>query len=82
MLKSRIILTKTKDIAVPGHVIENNLETGESLVQCGDGVIALLECRYDGEDEGFAPGENWKSIRMRLGVRAEDWLWEIYKANK
>jgi len=82
VLKSRIIQTKTNDLAIPGHVLENNKETGETYVQCGDGIIALLKCRYDGEQEEFAPGKRWKSIRMRLGIRVEDWLWEICKAKK
>ena len=82
VLKSRIIKSETKDFASPGHILGNKKETGESLVQCGDGIIALLKCRYEGEQKEFIPGKRWKSIRMRLGVRVEDWLWEISKANK
>lgn len=82
VLKSRIVSAEKSVVAVPGHVLENNSETGESLVQCGDRIIALIKCRYDGEHEEFAPGKRWKSIRMRLGIRVEDWLWEIYKAKK
>lgn len=82
VLKSRIVQAEKRDVAVYGHVLENNSETGESLVQCGDGIIALVRCRYDGEHEEFAPGKRWKSIRMRLGIRVEDWLWEIYKSKK
>jgi len=82
VLKSRIVQSETIDIAIPGHVLRNNPETGESYVQCGDGIIALLKCRYDDEQEEFSPGKRWRSIRMRLGVRVEDWLWEINKKMK
>lgn len=77
VLESRVVQLHTKDIAVAGHILENNPETGESLVQCGDGIIALRRCRYEDEPEDFAPGKRWRSIRMRLGVRVEDWLWQI-----
>jgi methionyl-tRNA formyltransferase len=82
ILKSRVVQTESRDVAAPGHVLENNPETGESLVQCGQGVIALAACRYDGETEEFAPGRRWKSIRMRLGMRPDDWLWELTKSRK
>jgi len=82
VLKSRILQYETNDLAIHGHILENNSETGESLVQCGEGIIALLKCRYDDEEEEFFPGQKWNSIRMRLGVRIEDWLWEIYKKIK
>jgi hypothetical protein len=79
ILKSRIVKHDTNDIAVPGHVIENNSKTGESHIKCGKGIIAILECKYEDEDKVFEPGKRWKSIRMRLGIRVEDWLWGIYK---
>ena len=75
VIESRIVQTSTSDLAVPGHVLLNDKATGESLVRCGEGVIALRRCRYVDEDAEFAPGQRWKSIRMRLGVRPEDWLW-------
>ena len=84
ILKSKIVSLETKDIAVPGHVLKNDKESGESYVKCGDGILALLKCKYEGEEE-FMPGKKWKSIRMRLGIRPEDWLWRItniLKANK
>lgn len=77
ILKSEIISTSNSDIAVPGHVLKNNSETGDSQVQCGEGIIAIQRCKYDGENDDFLPGRRWKSIRMRLEVRIEDWLWEI-----
>ena len=43
---------------------------------CGDGVLALRECRHDDEGEPFAPGERWRSIRFRLGLDLED---EVYR---
>jgi methionyl-tRNA formyltransferase len=77
VLSSRVVADETNDLAAPGQVMENNRETGESLVRCGAAVLALETCRYDDESEAFAPGRRWTSIRMRLGVRAEDWLWEL-----
>jgi methionyl-tRNA formyltransferase len=77
VLGCRIVSETTPDVAVPGQVLENNRETGESLVRCGAGVLAIATCRYEDDDAEFAPGRRWTSIRMRLGVRAEDWLWEL-----
>jgi methionyl-tRNA formyltransferase len=73
----RIISEDTRDLAAAGQVLENNRETGESLVRCGPGVLALGSCRYEDESEEFAPGRRWTTIRMRLGIRAEDWLWQL-----
>lgn len=86
--KLRVLRTRlaaqidAKDLAVAGHVIENNRESGESLVKCGVGVLALLTCRYEDEADEFEPGRRWKSIRMRLGVRVEDWLWQLSAGNR
>lgn len=77
ILKSRIMTRTTNDYAMAGHVLENNRESGQSYIQCADGILGLLRCRYEGETEEFQPGKRWKSIRMRLGVRVEDWLWAI-----
>ncbi len=82
ILKSRIVNLTTQDLAIPGHVLKNDKETGESLIKCGDGVLALLQCRYEESSEAFSPGKKWRSIRMRLGVRVEDWLWTITKQRK
>lgn len=79
ILKSRIIQLETNDLSIAGHVLENDMNSGESLVKCGDGIIALMKCRYEDEQEEFYPGKRWNSIRMRLGVKPEDWLWSIYK---
>lgn len=76
VLKTRLAESNPRDLATPGQVLDNNRETGESLIQCGEGVIALSRCRYDGETAEFAPGRRWKSIRLKMGVRVEDWLWE------
>jgi len=82
VLKSRIVQTETIDLAIPGHVLGNYTDTGESYVQCADGIIALLKCRYEDEKEEFSPGKRWRSIRMRLGIKVEDWLWETNKRMK
>lgn len=80
ILQSRIVQQETKDLAVPGHVLKNDPVSGESHIQCGRGIIALIKCRYDNEPDDFFPGKRWKSIRMRLGVRVEDWLWTLSKS--
>lgn len=73
--RSRIIEKSTKNLAVSGHVLKNDKDTGESWVKCEGGIIALKECRYEDESELFMPGIRWKSIRMRLGIRVENWIW-------
>jgi methionyl-tRNA formyltransferase len=75
ILTSRIIQFDSKDLAVPGHIIKNDRKTGESWVRCGDGVLSIGKCRYENEGDTFQPGKRWKSIRMRLGIRPEDWLY-------
>ena len=72
ILKSRIVEKHTNDLAVPGHVLKNDKNTGESWIKCMEGIIALQKCRYANEIVEFNPGKRWKSIRMRLGVKAED----------
>lgn len=82
ILKSQVVQVKTNDLAMPGHVLKNDAATGASLVHCGEGVLGLLRCRYEDEDVEFEPGKKWGSIRMRLGIRAEDWLWQMRKSKK
>lgn len=77
VLETRIIDSRFADCAVPGHIIKNDIFTGESWVACGKGVIALVKCRHEGESEPFHPGQRWRSIRMRLGVNMHDWLWRM-----
>ena len=77
VLAARIVSDDTSDLAIAGQVLDNNRDTGETLVRCGGGVIALVTCRYEDESAEFSPGRRWTSIRMRLGVRAEDWLWQL-----
>ena len=77
---SRLHQEKTNDIGTPGHVMENNANNGESLVMCGEGVLAIDQCRYSGESEVFSPGKRWRSIRKRLGVRSQDWLWHLSRS--
>jgi methionyl-tRNA formyltransferase len=77
VFKSRIVAKSTKDLAVAGHILKNDKEIGESWVKCGDGIMALQECRYSNERENFMPGKRWKSIRMRLGIKVEDYFWNL-----
>lgn len=77
VLRGRIVARTTSDYASPGHVLQNDRETGESWVRCGEGVLSLQICRYEDEAEEFFPGRRWKSIRMRLGIPHEDLLWYL-----
>ena len=77
ILESRVECLSTPNLASFGHVLLNDKESGESLVRCGAGVLALKRCRFSDQEESFKPGNQWKSIRLRLGVRIEDWLWEL-----
>jgi methionyl-tRNA formyltransferase len=76
--KSRIVANKTADIGVPGHIIRNDAESGESWVYTGKGILAIGEVSYDNE-ELFQPGKKWKSIRMGFGVDVEEELMALRK---
>jgi methionyl-tRNA formyltransferase len=75
--RSKVVEASTGDLAHPGHVLWNDRQSGASWVRCGPGVLALLECQYDGEPDSYEPGRRWKSIRMRLGMRPEDMAWHM-----
>lgn len=77
ILDSRIIAEGSTDLAVPGHVLHNDSTTGETQVACGEGVLGIRLCRHLPDGEPFAPGATWKSIRLRLGARAEDMIWHV-----
>lgn len=64
-----------RDLAAPGHVLHNDAAGGGSLVACGAGALRLLRCAEDGRE--YAPGREWRSIRLRLGLRAEDMAWML-----
>jgi len=68
---SRIVTDETEDMAVAGHVIKNDSETGETHVKCGSGVLALQTVSYEGE-ETFQPGQKWNSIRFGFFVDVEE----------
>ncbi len=82
VFKSRVIADETRDMAAPGHVLRNDRDSGESWVRCARGVLALRRCRYEGETEDFEPGKKWSSIRIRLGLRVDDWLWDRIRAGE
>jgi methionyl-tRNA formyltransferase len=82
ILKAHPVESHPADKAIPGQILKNDRDTGETHVQCGSGVLALSLCRFAGDEGEFRPGDHWRSIRMRLSVRPEDWLWEIYKHNQ
>jgi methionyl-tRNA formyltransferase len=77
--ESRVVSAHTGDLGVPGHVIKNDPETGESWVYCGEGILAVKSCSYDG-DQPIEPGSHWNSIRMRLGMDVEEELFLLSKA--
>lgn len=82
ILESYVIGKPLADKAVPGSIMENNGQTGESRVYCGWCALAITKCRYSDEDEPFQPGKRWKSIRMRLGVRPEDMVYLLMEQGK
>jgi len=75
ILKSRVESENCNDLYIPGQIMSNDPVTGESFIGCGRGIVSISKCRYSDELSGFMAGARWKSIRMRLGVRVEDWLW-------
>ncbi len=74
---SRIVKEKTEDVGIPGHVLFNDNQTGESHIMTGDGIIAINHLQYENE-EIFSPGKTWKSIRMRLNIDVESELINLY----
>lgn len=79
VLESRVVEHSSRDLAVPGQVLTNNPISGETLVRCAQGSLALIRCRYEDEPEAFSPGRRFKSIRIRLNMAAEDLLWDILR---
>jgi methionyl-tRNA formyltransferase len=65
--KSRVVAGVTVDVGVPGHVLRNDRNSGETHVLTGKGVIALQEVQYEG-DTLARPAELFRSIRMRFGL--------------
>lgn len=62
---------------VPGQVISNNVESGESHILTGEGVLALRLVSQSGEVDAYRPGTRWRSTRLRLGMRVEDELFRL-----
>ena len=77
--KSRVVEKTSDDVAVPGHILQNDHKTGFSRVMCGEGILELQECSHDEDEEIFSPGNHWKSIRMRLGLNLESEIYEFYR---
>ena len=71
--KSRLVKPEIISYAVPGHIIKNDPDSGESIVFTGNGLIAISLVQFEGGEE-FEPGKTWKSIRMHFGVEAEEEL--------
>lgn len=68
--RARVVADDTEDVAVPGHVIRNDAQTGETYVFTGRGILAIQEAQFFDEPESFRPGERFRSIRFRLGLEA------------
>jgi methionyl-tRNA formyltransferase len=66
--RSRIVADTTVDIGVPGHVMFNDHESGETHVLTGQGILAVQLVQFADEAEPFAPAHRFHSIRLRLGV--------------
>jgi len=74
ILKSRVHLENTRDKGTPGRVLLNDKNSGRTLVMCGLGVLEISQCRIDNGNI-FEPGKYFRSIRIKLGTRVEDYLW-------
>jgi len=66
--RARIVCKKTRDLAISGHILKNDKESGESWIKCKDGILAIELCRYQDENEYFQPGKRWNSMRKYLGI--------------
>jgi methionyl-tRNA formyltransferase len=80
--KTRIVSENSNDVGVPGHIIKNDTETGESWVFTGEGVIALINVSNGEHSEIFMPGKKWKSIRFRLDIDLHEELFQLYIRTK
>jgi len=78
----RVVTPETADLGVPGHVIRNDADSGESWIHTGSGVIALRVVSHGPEGEPFQPGKMWRSIRMRLGMDVEEELFRLAAARE
>lgn len=76
--KSSVDPGLNSDVGVPGHVINNNAQTGFSKVFTGKGILIIEEVQYENE-ESFLPGRVWKSIRMHFGIDVEEEIMNLYK---
>jgi len=79
--QSRLVAETTDDVGVPGHVVSNATETGESWVLCGKGILALTSCSH-GDEVPFAPGTVWQTTRMRLGMDVEEELFRLVQQSE
>jgi methionyl-tRNA formyltransferase len=77
--ESRIVCEHTNDAGIPGQVILNDKESGESHIFTGGGVIALRKVSHGGNGEPFAPGREWTSLRMRLGMDVEQEIFRLVR---
>ena len=68
-------------MGMPGHVIRNDRDTGESWIFTGQGILAIAEVAEEGES-AFAPGRVWRSTRARLGLAIEDEIYRLHVAAK
>ena len=75
ILKSKIVSHDTNHLGAPGRVLMNDKETGCTHVMCGRGVLEVSQCQID-DGKAFSPGRYFRSIRIKFGVRVEDYLWE------
>jgi len=76
--ESRVVSDSTIDLGVPGHVIKNDIENGESWIYTGKGIIAITLVSHGQHGELFKPGHKWKSIRMRLGLNVEEEIMNLF----
>jgi methionyl-tRNA formyltransferase len=66
--KARVMESAHKWVGVPGHVVLIGDEVG---VLTGEGILTLVECQFEGEEE-ITPSSYFTKRRMRLGLDVSD----------
>lgn len=65
--KAHVLCPPRLFIGVPGHIVKNDKETGESWVLTGDGILVIEELQRDGKDSPEPAGKFFHSVQLRLG---------------
>ncbi|MCA9807870.1 MAG: hypothetical protein KC476_07940 [Cyanobacteria bacterium HKST-UBA06] len=80
--QSRLVCEQTSDVGVPGHIVYNDKDSGESHILTGQGIIALQAVSHGADGEVFKPGHVWRSTRARLGLDVQAELFRLIEAQQ